>query len=293
MVKVIAIIVGVALAIFLLVICYKHFTTKKRLLGAFQDGSVMVSGRKRFGKDVLFQFIINKRNVDYFANIDYGNNYHHIKMKELLLGDNDYKSFIDGKVKKCKKNKKLEGKDIYISDGGIYLPSQMDSYLHKIYPSFPITYALTGHLWNNGIHVNTQRLDRVWKALREQSDYFVRMRKRCLVLPFIIVLFTTEYDKYESAVQELNPMQSTLFNKYSKAEKELYKAQHGFIKNGLLVVFKKSLHYDTRAFHKVIYGEEAPRKETKWKKLKKNLKQSWKKITESFKSLSKKNENTK
>ena len=291
--KVLFIILAVALLIFLLVVLYKHFTTRKRIKDAFVSGSVMVSGRKRFGKDVLFQDMINARKEPYFANIDYGNDYTHIDMKDLLLGDNDYKSFIDGKVTKCEKISKLEGHDIYISDGGVYLPSQMDSYLHKIYPSFPITYALSGHMYNNGIHVNTQRLDRVWKALREQADYFVRMRKRCLKLPFFIVLFTTEYDKYESAVQELSPMKSTLFNKYSKAEKELYKAQHGFIKDGLIIVSKRSLHYDTRAFHKVIFGVEAPRKETLCKKITKNLKKSWTKICQSLKGLFKKHKNTK
>ena len=291
--KVLFIILSVALLIFLLVVLYKHFTTRKRIKDAFTSGSVMVSGRKRFGKDVLFQDMINARKEPYFANIDYGNDYTHIEMKELLLGENDYKSFIDGKVTPCEKIKKLEGHDIYISDGGVYLPSQMDSYLHKIYPSFPITYALSGHMYNNGIHVNTQRLDRVWKALREQADYFVRMRKRCLKLPFFIVLFTTEYDKYESAVQELSPMKSTLFNKYSKAEKELYKAQHGFIKDGLIIVPKRSLHYDTRAFHKTIFGDEAPRKETLWKKLKQNLLKSWKKITKSLTGSFKKPKKTK
>lgn len=293
MAKVITIILLVALAIFLLVIAYKHYTTKKRIKDAFTSGSVMVSGRKRFGKDVLFQTMINARKETYFSNISYGGDYHHIEMKDLLLGDNDYKSFIDGKVTQCDKINKLEGHDIYISDGGVYLPSQMDSYLHKIYPSFPITYALSGHMYNNGIHVNTQRLDRVWKALREQADYFVRMRKRCLIIPFIIVLFTTEYDKYESAVQELSPMKSTLFNKYSKAEKELYKAQHGFIKDGFIIVSKRSLHYDTRAFHKVIFGASAPERKSLWKKITQSLRKSWKKIIKSLTTLFKRQKNPK
>lgn len=268
---VLIIIVLIALAIFIIVVLFKHFTTKSRIKNAFIEGSVMVSGRKRFGKDILFQTMINARKEPYFANIDYGGDYNHIDMKELLLGSNTYINFINGNVHQCSKNNKLEAHDVYISDGGIYLPSQADSLLHKIYPSLPITYALSGHLYANGIHVNTQRLDRVWKALREQADYFVLMRKRCLKLPFFIVLFTTEYTKYDSALQELAPMKNSLFNKYSKAEKELYKAKHGFIKDGLIIVSKRSLHYDTRAFHKVIYGAEAPRKETLWSKLKSKL----------------------
>lgn len=276
--QVIILIVIITLAIIMLVILYKHFTTKSRIKKAFTEGSVMVSGRKRYGKDILFQTMINCRKEPYFANINYGGQYTHIDMKELLLGENTYNNFIYGKVATCEKNDKLEGHDIYISDGGIYLPSQADSVLHKAYPSLPITYALSGHLYNNGIHVNTQRLDRVWKALREQADYFVLMRKRCLKLPFFIVLFTTEYTKYDSALQELSPMKSTLFNKYSKAEKDLYKAQHGFIKDGLIIVRKSSLRYDTRAFHEVIYGAKAPRKESLWQKLRKKLRKFSKKI---------------
>ena len=274
----------IALAIFMIVVLYKHFTTKSRIKKAFVDGSVMVSGRKRFGKDILFQTMINSRKEPYFSNISYGGEYTHIDMNELLLGDNTYNNFINGNVKQIEKYEKLEGHDVYISDAGIYLPSQADSLLHKLYPSLPITYAVSGHIYNNGIHCNTQRLDRVWKALREQADYFVLMRKRCLRLPFFFVLFTTEYTKYDSALQELSPMKSTLFNKYSKAEKELYKAKHGFIKDGLIIVSKRSLHYDTRAFHKVIYGVEAPRKETLWQKLKRKLSKLSKKICKSSKT---------
>lgn len=283
MAKILIIVGLIALAIFIIVVLYKHFTTKSRIKRAFIEGSVMVSGRKRFGKDILFQCMINARNEPYFANYDYGGDYTHITMQELCLKDNDYKSFINGDVKEIPKYDKLEGHDVYISDAGIYLPSQFDSLLHKLYPSLPITYALSGHLYKNGLHCNTQRLDRVWKALREQADYFVLMRKRCLKLPFFFVLFTTEYTKLESAMQELAPMKSTLFNKYGKAEKELYKAKHGFIKDGLIIVSKRSLHYDTRAFHKILFGVDAPRKESLWQKTKNKLSTLWKKISNSSK----------
>lgn len=259
--QVILVIGLIVLAIFLLFVVFRHFTTKKRIKNAFIDGNVVVSGRKRYGKDILFQAVIKWRKEPYFANYSYGGEYTHIDLKELELTPNTYDNFIDGKIEKVKKNNKLEGKDIYISDGGIYLPSQADSKLHKTYPSLPITYALTGHLWANGIHVNTQRLERLWKALREQADYFVRIRKRVLKLPFIFVVFTTEYDKYESAKQELLPLGSRLFNKYSKAEKDKFRATNGFIKNGFVIVPKHYCKYDSRAFHEIMFGEKAPKKE--------------------------------
>lgn len=108
------IIVLIALAIFMSVVLFKHFTTKARIKRAFIEGSVMVSGRKRFGKDVLFQAMINTRKEPYFSNIDYGGAYTHIDMKELLLGDNTYNNFINGNIKKIEKNESLE-KEIFIS----------------------------------------------------------------------------------------------------------------------------------------------------------------------------------
>lgn len=267
--QIIIIIVLIILAIVMIVTIVRHFMTKSRIKSAFSHGSCIVFGRKGYGKDILFQTIINSRHQPYFSNLDYGGNYHHIDLKEMELIGNDCHNFINGNINKCEKNTALENHDIYISDCGVYLPSQFDSYLHKVYPSMPISYALSRHLWNNGIHCNAQTLSRVWKALREQADYYILMRKRCLKLPFFIVLFTTEYSKYDSAYNELQPMNNLLFNKYSKAEQQVYKAKHGFIKNGLIIVSKRSLHYDTRAFHKIIYGVEAPQKESLWTKLKK------------------------
>ena len=269
--KVIVIISLIGLAIFLLIVLIRHFFTRARIKSAFENGNVIVSGRKGFGKDVLFQAVINWRKSPYLSNLNYGREYNPFDIKDLELTPNTYHNFIKGDIQKVEKNERFEKTDIYISDGGVYLPSQADYLLHKTYPSLPITYALNRHLYNNGIHVNAQRIERIWKALREQADYFVLMRKRPLKLPFFLVLFTTEYDRYESARQELQPMVNTLFNKYSKAEKNLFTANHGLVKNGLIIVPKWSLKYDSRAFHRIVYGYEAQKKETLWHKLKKKV----------------------
>lgn len=266
--KVVIIIALIIFAIIILVNIVKHFMTKARIKGAFENGNVIVTGRKGYGKDILFQDVIAWRKQDYHSNLNYGGNFHPFDIKQLELTPNTYHNFIKGDIVQCQKDKTFEKADIYISDGGVYLPSQADYLLHKTYPSLPITYALNRHLYNNGIHVNAQRIERIWKALREQADYFVLLRKRPLKLPFFMVLFTTEYDRYESARQELQPMVNTLFNKYSKAEVNLFKANHGFVKNGLIIVPKCRLKYDSRAFHEIVYGEKAPQKESVWKIIK-------------------------
>jgi len=256
--KVVIIIVLVVLLIILLVNIIRHFITKRSIKNAFMTGNVAVYGPKGYGKDILFQDVISWRREPYFANLDYGNDFTKIEPKELELTPNDYNNFIKGNVIPVVKNENLEGHDIYFSDAGVIFPSQADSQLHKFYPSLPISYALSRHLWNNGIHLNAQRLERIWKSLREQSDYYIRLRKKRLKLPFFIIIFTTEYEKYESALKNLEPLKSRLFNKYSKAEKDKYRATNGVIKNGLLIVPKWKLKYDSRAFHKIIFGEKAP-----------------------------------
>ena len=248
----------VALAIFLIVIFIKHIMTKKDILTRFKTGNVIVSGRKGYGKDVLFQYVINCRKDSYFSNLDYGNDFNSISPRDLELKPNDYNHFIKGEIQLVQKNGALEGKDIYLSDSGVYLPSQFDSTIQKTYPSLSIFFALNRHLYNNGMHLNAQRLDRIFKSLREQADSYILIRKRVIKLPFFLVLRTTTYDKYDSALQELQPVNARMFNKYSKAEMDLYKAKHGLIRNGLLIVRKKSLHYDSRAFHEILFGVKAP-----------------------------------
>lgn len=279
--QVIIIIILVVLAIFLIFNVVRSYLTFHRILKEFCSGNVIVSARKGYGKDVLFNLIIDKRKEPYYANINYGGAFNLVSMKDLLLDGNTYHNFINGDVELVKKNDNFEKHDIYFSDGGVIVPSQCDSYLHKIYPSLPITYALSRHLYSNNIHINTQRIERVWKSLREQADYFVLLRKKPLKLPLFMVLFTTEYTRYESAKQELAPLGSRLFNKYSKAEKDKFNALHGFVKNGIIIVPKWKLHYDTRAFHKVLFGDEAPRKEKHLWLTK--LKSFWLKIVRHFK----------
>ena len=258
--KVLFVIFCIVGAITLLYFVLVHFRTKKEILNRFKNGNVIVSGRKGTGKDLLFSAVINSRKDEYFSNLDYdeGEKYNNITFKEIELKPNDYNNFINGNITLINKNSKLEGHDIYISDAGCYLPSQFDSVLHKTYPSMPLFFALNRHLYNNGMHLNAQRLDRIWKSLREQADTYILIRKRRLSLPFFFVVFTTVYDKYESALHELSPLNSRLFNKFSKAEKDKFKATNGYIHNGLIFIRKKSLKYDCRAFHQVIFGESAP-----------------------------------
>lgn len=238
----------------LLLIAYLN---KLDLCKNFKRCNCIVFGKKGTGKDLIFQSVINTRKKEYYSNVNYGGKYNYACPNSLLLPNNDYKTFIAGEVVKEKKPP-FEQKDFYFSDCGIILPSQYDTTLYKLYPSFPITYALSRHLYSNNIHCNTQALSRVWKSLREQADYYICCR-RTIKLFCLLITFYTTYDKYESANNGLAPLSVRLVNKYSRAEVDKFNATNGSIKNGFIIQRCKSVVYDTRAYHNIIFGEEAPK----------------------------------
>lgn len=216
----------------------------------FEKCNVVVAGKKGTGKDLVFNKVINKRKDSYYANIKYGGKCKVISLKAVSVAPNTYKDFVNENVTKISRTFK-EGKDIYVSDGGIFLPSYMDAVLYKTYPSMPIYYALSRHLYNSNIHVNVQNYERLWKALREQSDYYVTCKKTIHVFGIFFTKCIT-YDKLQSAMAGLLPIKSRLLNKYSRAEVDIYNSTNGEIRSGWVIQFKRNIYYDTRAFEKVV-----------------------------------------
>jgi len=220
------------------------------IVSYFKKCNVVVAGKKGTGKDLIFNKVINKRHDYYYSNIKYGGKCKLISLKQVSVSPNTYKEFINENVTKISRTFK-EKKDIYISDGGIFLPSYMDATLYKTYPSMPIYYALSRHLYNHNLHVNVQNYERLWKALREQADFFVTCKKTIKIFGIFFTKCIT-YDKLQSAMQGLLPLKARFLNKYSKAEVDLFNSQNGEIKSGWVIQFKHNIHYDTRAFEKII-----------------------------------------
>lgn len=243
--------------IILLYLVFSEISNVSYLKKRFENGNVIVYGQKGKGKDLLFQKVINKRkNKKYFSNIDYGKKYNAFDMTMIDLTPNTFENMIENNIIKINDPLGCENSDIYISDGGIYYPSQYDTLLNKKYRSLGLAYALSRHLWNNNIHVNTQALSRVWKLLREQADTYIKCR-HTIKLPFILVTFYTIYDKYASAENDIRPIKSRFRNKVSKAETDIYNGTNGIIKNGFIVQLKRSVKYDTRIFKKIIFESQA------------------------------------
>lgn len=250
--KIFILILLIVFVFFFFLIIFKLSNSKKLILKAFNNTSCIVFGKKGCGKDLIFQYVINHRDEDYFSNITYGSKYHHIDFKDLDL-NNTYINFINGNIVKTSKVVDREGKDIYFSDCGIYLPSQFDSSLHKQYPSLSVYYALSRHLYNSNIHCNTQALDRIWKVLREQADTFIRANYT-LSLPGLLITSFTLYDKYQTALQGIESLKKPFFSsKQFKVLKADFDSKHGTITNGIIFIPKSKIKYNTRAFEEILF----------------------------------------
>lgn len=258
MIKII-LIIGVIITfisiIYLFFICKK---TNKRLLQYFKESSVIVYGAKGKGKDLIFQKVIYlKRFKAYYSNIYYGYKYYKEPIKKLSVAPNTFKKFINNDIHEIVKNDDYEGIDYYISDAGVFLPAQYNGELNKNYQSLPIYYALSRHLYNSNIHMNTQFLGRAWNMLREQADKFIKAEGKIKIGSWLFVKCTF-YDRYESAMSNILPMKKPpLFNGYYKAQYEQFISTYGEIKKGIFLIKTKHIRYDTRIFHKILFGETA------------------------------------
>lgn len=247
---VIFIVLGIG-AFILLVLIIHNSIVNSNTLWHFKHCNVLVGGKKGSGKDMLFQWVINKRHDFYYGNISYGGKHKVIKLKEVSCAPNDYDHIVNDKIER-QPHKFKEKKDIYISDIGVYLPSYMDSKLYQKFPSMPIYYALSRHLNNGNVHCNTQNIERGWKALREQADFYIIVKRTYKILGLLFITKYYSYDNYESAKKNLKPIRARLLNKYSKSEVDLYRATNGEIQKGYIFQFRHTLKYDTRAMEKIL-----------------------------------------
>ena len=251
--EVVLIIVVIAIGLLILFSIFLPWLNLYNLKKIFNNQSVIVFGRKGSGKDLLFQAIINTYKNGYLSNQNYGGKYENINISEMNVAPNTYETLLNNNITIVKKNDDFEKKDIFISDGGIYLPAQYDYLLNKFYKSMPLYFALSRQLYNQNIHINTQNIERIRKQLREQADYFIKVRRSLRIFNTFYIFYTT-YDKYSSAQQDLRQIGALKSNKYGKTTKAVYNASNGEIKNGYIKLKIKNIYYDTRAFHKKLFG---------------------------------------
>lgn len=237
----------------------------KKLCKMFNNGNVCVTGLRGRGKDLLMSNIIARRKLPYICNVDYGiKNVPYLPLDLKLLDcKNTYHNFLSKKF-----NTYIypydDLVDVYVSDAGIYFPSQHSSSLDKEYQGLSIFQAISRHLGNCNFHFNAQNLNRVWNKIREQSDTYIRCN-RCFVLGKFVFQSITIYDKYDSCVNNVEPYQHikapTFASKevraqYLARDEVLYRQftnSYGSIKNRILIYFNRS-NYDSRFIKKLLQG---------------------------------------
>lgn len=213
-------------------------------------------GKKGRGKDLLFGNVIQRRSLPYCSNIDYGGNFYKFDYNTIDCGTNTYKDFINGTVKYYS-FPYPDGTDIYLSDCGIYFPSQFCNELNKQYLYMSVFQAISRHVGLSNFHVNAQALNRVWDKIREQSDIYILCR-RCIYFHGLVFQWITTYDRYDAAVSMMKPLQlpkPLISNRELRLQRSIqvaqFEAAHGTITNGLLIYRNKS-SYDTRYFKKLL-----------------------------------------
>lgn len=234
--------------------------TMRKLCRIYEKNAVSVCGLVGTGKDMLTANVIERRKKPHVSNAYYNELTMPYRYDLIDCGGNTYKNFISGDVLQYD-FPYFDGCDIYLSDCGIYFPSQFCNELNREYKNLPTFMALTRHLGKCHVHYNAQALNRVWDKIREMSDVYLRCRW-CRVINLgklqIVVQLITSYDKYESCVNDVKPCKVHVpfgCKAEAKAQRVTYvdnfRNTHGSVKNHLLIYRNKSI-YDTRFFKKLL-----------------------------------------
>lgn len=228
----------------------------------FKKGNVCVTGLRGCGKDMLFANVTARCTKDYISNIDYQNKstYHEFAPSALRIG-NTYENFINQEVNRFTYPYQ-QNVDYYLSDVGVYFPSQYNGDLNKRYADIPTFMALSRHIADCNVHINVQNLNRAWDKIREQSDTYIRCIK-CYVIGKLVIQTVIVYDQYDACLKRVDPfcpLRAPLLSMgsaramYKVKNEELlrsFKERNGSVRRYTLIYFNKS-NYNTRQFAEML-----------------------------------------
>ena len=243
----------ILLGLIVLVAVYSKIK-KRQFVRLFESGNVIVSGMKGRGKDLAFCIVINARKKNYISNVQYSSpkkKYQRFEadFKVWELAGNTYTDMVTGEIKPYV-YPYPDGIDWYISDAGIYFPSQYQAELCKRYQSAPMFQALSRHLGDCCVHCNVQNMPRVWDKIREQSDIYIRMQWSKVFFHKLCWLSSYVYEKRESCEAGIIPPRFGM-GKTAKTARYNFEIAHGKIKR---IAFFALLpyKYDSRRFKRIL-----------------------------------------
>ena len=227
----------------------------RKIIKLFEEGNVSVCGLRGKGKDMLMANVVIRRDKPYVSNTDYGGKFIRFD-PELLNCKNTWRNFMAGKLNHYEYPYD-DGVDIYLGDGGVYMPSQYQAELCKEYGHVPIYMAISRHLGDCNFHYNVQNLNRMWDKIREQSDTYIRCVGCKVLFKKLVFQRVIIYEKYESAVNRVPPfwLKRPWFNpdrmQTWEIQRQNYEIAHGSVKPRILIYFNKS-NYNTRIFKEML-----------------------------------------
>lgn len=227
----------------------------RKIIKLFEQGNVSVCGLRGKGKDMLFANVVMRRKMPYISNTNYGGD--HIPFEPQVLNcRNTYRNFLTGNLNRFQYPYD-DGIDVYLADGGVYMPSQYQGELCKDYGHIPVYMAISRHLGDCNFHYNVQNLNRMWDKIREQSDTYIRCVGCKVFFGKIVLQKVIIYEKYESAVNRVPPfrLRRPLINPTRlqawEIQKQNYEISHGSVKPRLLIYINRS-NYNTRIFKEML-----------------------------------------
>lgn len=251
-----AVIVLVIVVAVVLVISISRMLSWRFVRDCFYRGNVVVTGLRGRGKDVLFSLIINSSKSKFISNVDYtgDNRYLPFKVEDIAVGGNTFLNFIENRIVPYDYPYE-DGIDYFISDAGLYFPSQEFSRLNKMYPSVPVFQALSRQLGDCNFHCNVQNLNRLWDKIREQADIYILCIKCKVRFGRFVSLKAYVYDKYQSCVDRVKPMRKR-WGRLGKIEFDKFTAAYGSIRKVKIWGVLKH-DFDSRRFKTILKNGSA------------------------------------
>lgn len=255
------------LIIFLIFIIWFVNRLKQRyILRLFRDNSIQVAGSRGSGKDCLFNFVISRSKPQrykgqknkvfrYISQLDYAVGKKHVERipfdpcRQFNLGGNTSSDFIEGKYRRYE-YPYPDKIDYFISDVGVYFPSQEQSMLCRKYPSFPLFQALLRHLGDSNLHTNSQTFQRPWDKIREQFELYIYTKKCKVFFGKFVHQVMYVYERYDAACQHVKPFKRML-GRTARIERQKYLAQYGDIRR-VSVWYKMKYKYNSRVFKEIL-----------------------------------------
>lgn len=218
----------------------------------FNKLSIVVCGKRGKGKDTLMSYIAYKK--PHNCNFMLQNNTNLIKLNELIIPNISREKLVNGTFTPIERDKYKKFDNItFISDCQLYFPNYEDSILKKEYKELPIVWATWRHLYNSGLHWNTQNFERLWKVMREQIDDTI-MCLECVRGMIYTKLKVRYYERGKDAIEGLKPLKHNLF--HTPTEKEIELSKRWLIKDFTLLIPNRMINHDTHYFHRVIFGKK-------------------------------------